>query len=1010
MRFAVDSRIGTELHGYRLDALIGRGGMGVVYRAHDPRLKRDVALKLLAPELAEDRAFRERFLRESELAAALEHPNVVPIHDVGEVEGQLFVVMRLVEEGDLKALLAREGKLDGRRALAIVSQVASALDAAHERGLVHRDVKPSNVLVDGRDHAYLSDFGLSRRLSEQAAGFDAGLSLGTPAYVAPEEIEGNDVDGRADQYSLGCVLYECLSGERPFPRSSEAAVLFAHLEEAPPTLPGLEEVLPRALAKDPATRYGTCTELVDATANALGVTVRRRNLWPLAVAAVGIALIAASLGAFFLTRGGGAVQAEPGADSLVRIDPKSNSVRETIPVGRNATALAVERSHVWVTSFGDGNIWRIDPKSKDMLRVPTRGSPTDVAAVGGEVLVANGPQQSIVAFDADGNASPAATLGGQNNIGSLRVAAGDGAFWFADPTRHLVGKVQPELHGTDAVVEIPVPQDRTSLTAEYESFDGLAFGEGALWVTGDALGHELWRVNPATNRIAARIPLPFVPAGMAAGEGAVWVTSLLDDTVVRIDPETNRIVGSIHVGRGASSIATGNGAVWVANSIDGTVSRIDPATSSVTATIPVGSELGDIAVGPDAVWVTAAHPQPVEIDPNALPIGVLSDCRGRYEWTRNLTLAGTELALIDRGGKRAGPALTDGVTGVSIAGHPIRLVFGCSDTTTGSALSEARRLVDRVGVRILIGPLGGNQGLALQDFARRRPGVAFVNGTSSAQLLDPAPNFFSFHSNGAAWTAGLGTYAFKTLGWRNAVVVGDLEDDVFNWTQAAGFVAEFCSLGGTIAKRIWVPPGTQDYSTLLQQVPASGTDGFFFATYPETIIAFARAYPGLRGDIAKKVIPGSFSDLGGLQPLKQRVRGLVGGGALGPGWDAYMSRYRRSFPKNLTFAGSYFDVFYHDAMAATLDALAAVGGDLSNGERPFMAALARVQLSSALGPVRLDEHHQAIAFNYVFRNGLPIRSIPGVDRTFGGYFKPTDPPPTRNSPACKTGNPPPWAR
>ena len=211
----------------------------MVYRAHDSRLKRDVALKLLTPELAEDRAFRERFLTESELAAALEHPNVVPIHDVGEVDGQLFVVMRLVEEGDLKSLLAREGKLDPRQALAIVSQVAAALDAAHERGLVHRDVKPSNVLVDGRGHAYLSDFGLSRRLADQAVGFDAGLSLGTPAYVAPEQIEGKKAGGRADQYSLACVLYECLAGERPFPRSSEAAVLFAHLEEAPPSLPGL---------------------------------------------------------------------------------------------------------------------------------------------------------------------------------------------------------------------------------------------------------------------------------------------------------------------------------------------------------------------------------------------------------------------------------------------------------------------------------------------------------------------------------------------------------------------------------------------------------------------------------------------------------------------------------------------------------------------------------------------------------------------------------------------------
>ena len=276
----VDSRIGSELHGYRLEALIGRGGMGVVYRAHDPRLKRDVALKLLAPELAEDRAFRDRFLRESELAAALEHPNVVPIHDVGETDGQLFIVMRLVEGRDLRALLREGGKLEPWRALELCSQVAAALDAAHEGGLVHRDVKPSNVLVDRRDHAYLADFGLTRRLSDPSVLLEHGLSFGTPAYVAPEQIRGGEVDGRADQYSLGCVLYECLAGEHLFPRSTEAAVLFAHLEEAAPATPGLESVLPRALAKSPADRYESCASLVDAARNALGIPHARDSPLP----------------------------------------------------------------------------------------------------------------------------------------------------------------------------------------------------------------------------------------------------------------------------------------------------------------------------------------------------------------------------------------------------------------------------------------------------------------------------------------------------------------------------------------------------------------------------------------------------------------------------------------------------------------------------------------------------------------------------------------------------------
>ncbi len=208
--------IGSEFVGYRIDELIGRGGMGVVYRAFDLRLKRTVALKLMAPELALDARFRERFSREAELAMSLEHPNVVPIHDAGDIDGRLYLAMRYVEGTDLRALLRAEGALDPARALAICSQVANALDAAHAKGLVHRDVKPSNVLLDASEHVYLADFGLTRRLDEQGGPAGDDAPSGTPAYLAPEQIEGGRVDGRADVYSLGCLLYECLTGEAPF--------------------------------------------------------------------------------------------------------------------------------------------------------------------------------------------------------------------------------------------------------------------------------------------------------------------------------------------------------------------------------------------------------------------------------------------------------------------------------------------------------------------------------------------------------------------------------------------------------------------------------------------------------------------------------------------------------------------------------------------------------------------------------------------------------------------------
>ena len=265
-----DLEAGSELLGYRVERLLGRGGMGVVYLCADSRLRRPVALKLLTASLAQDAGFRERFLVEAELAASLDHPHVVPIYEAGDRDGRLFIAMRYVEGSDLRALI-RGGPLSAQRTVEVCSQVAGALDFAHERGLVHGDVKPSNVLLDGRGHPYLADFGVSRRLDQPRQSSDPGLS-GTIDYVAPELIRGEQLDGRADQYSLGCLLYECLTGEPPFARSTNAAVLFAHLEEPPPARPaGLEHVIGTVLAKTPQERYPTCGEFVAAVADALGI-------------------------------------------------------------------------------------------------------------------------------------------------------------------------------------------------------------------------------------------------------------------------------------------------------------------------------------------------------------------------------------------------------------------------------------------------------------------------------------------------------------------------------------------------------------------------------------------------------------------------------------------------------------------------------------------------------------------------------------------------------------------
>lgn len=258
---------GDQIAGCRIEAVAGRGGMGIVYRATQLSLGRPVAVKLIAPAHAADPGFRERFERESRLAAAIDHPNVIPVHEAGEEDGRLYLVMRWVSGADLHGLIARSGRLDPHRAAAITAQVAGALDAAHAAGLVHRDVKPANVLLSG-DHAYLADFGLTRPMASDTRLTTTGHWLGTTDYMAPEQFGGEATDARADVYALGCVLYAMLTGEPPFRRGTVPATMLAHLHESPPPASRVEgvpaefdRVLARALAKAPEQRYPSAGDL-----------------------------------------------------------------------------------------------------------------------------------------------------------------------------------------------------------------------------------------------------------------------------------------------------------------------------------------------------------------------------------------------------------------------------------------------------------------------------------------------------------------------------------------------------------------------------------------------------------------------------------------------------------------------------------------------------------------------------------------------------------------------------
>ena len=274
-------KAGSVFAGYRIVSVLDRGGMGVVYKAVDVDLDRTVALKIIAPEHTQDATAVARFKAEARLAASLEHPNIVPVHRGGEENGVLYLAMRFVPGTNLRRMIDRS-PLPLETTGTILTQIAGALDAAHSRGLVHRDVKPANILISdetAHTHAYLTDFGLTKRPGSTGGLTGTGLWVGTADYVAPEQIQGHAIDGRADIYSLGCVLYEMLTGQVAYPKDGDIAKLWAHISNPPPQpsaargelVPAFDEVVARATAKDPADRYATAGEMATAAREAIAL-------------------------------------------------------------------------------------------------------------------------------------------------------------------------------------------------------------------------------------------------------------------------------------------------------------------------------------------------------------------------------------------------------------------------------------------------------------------------------------------------------------------------------------------------------------------------------------------------------------------------------------------------------------------------------------------------------------------------------------------------------------------
>jgi YVTN family beta-propeller protein len=615
---------GQQFGGYRLGEQLGRGGMGVVYRAEHIHLGRTVALKVLAPELSADKDFRARFLRESRLAATLDHPNIVTVYDAGDIDGSLYLAMRLVQGEDLSDMLARRHTLEPREAVERLEQVGSALDAAHAAGLVHRDVKPGNVLVEG-ERCYLTDFGLTKSTtrSDLTAMTATGVFLGTPDYASPEQISGTDVDARTDIYALGAVLHECLSGSRPFPRDSTVAVLYAHLHEPPPRpselRPGLPEalddVVERAMAKAPGDRYASCADLtaaarqaVEGAADVTGAPAtqtavaapatevtqpggaRSRARTPLVIGLAAAALVAVLAVILLAGGGGGGGGGNTGKSAAGAAPVAPRVVGRPLKVGKLPVGVAVGEGVLWVANNKDGTVSRISTDGKQRTDINVGGKPFGVTRAGGAVWISNSGGNSVTRIDvATGRASNAIRVGDKPffvtaDQSSVFVAnSGDGTVSVLD------ARTGKPVGGPIKVGGVP---------------RGIVSSGSAVWVTDKQAGVVKRLVN---GRVVKQIPVGRTPVGIAFGNQALWVTNKDGDTVSRIDLSgQGNGVKSIPVGNQPYGIAFGEGFAWVVNSKSNNVMRLDPDSGQpVGNPIPIPGRPVGVDVRNGQVWVTA---------------------------------------------------------------------------------------------------------------------------------------------------------------------------------------------------------------------------------------------------------------------------------------------------------------------------------------------------------------------------------------------------------------------
>jgi streptogramin lyase len=595
--------------------------MGIVYRGRDLALDRERAIKIIAPELSSEPEFAARFRRESRLAAAVDHPNVVPIHGGGEGDGLLYLVMRLVEGTDLHRVLA-DGPLPPERAVAILRAVAAGLDAAHAAGLVHRDVKPGNVLLEeraGTERVYLTDFGISKPATTPAAvtasGAETALTiegqvLGTADYVAPEQVEEGRSDARSDVYALACVAFHALTGRPPFQRDTDVATLIAQTKAQRPAaseldarLPGsVDDVLRWGMAIDPAARPATAGALIDGLEAALrgarprglptsvrrGVAAprpRRRGRTAGALAAI-VLVVAAAAAAIALSGGGGG-------------DDPAQSPPEVVsrPVGDGPVGVAVGDWRLWVASRdasqGDG-----PPGQMERLRraVPEPAKPPiplpepRAVAVGlNAVWVVNG--EALYRLG-EGDEPQRVPVGSEPDD----VAVDNNYVWVSDRTDDTVTRIDPgplEVGAEPDEVTVPVGDEPRAI----------AVGRKTVWVANAGDG-TISRIRPESAHVSAPIEVGKRPTALAVGPSSVWVVDNEESTMREVDIATGRVVGDpIDLAAAPRGVAVGLGSIWVASGAENVVERFDADTrAEVGGPIPVGADPADIAIGESAVY------------------------------------------------------------------------------------------------------------------------------------------------------------------------------------------------------------------------------------------------------------------------------------------------------------------------------------------------------------------------------------------------------------------------